>query len=433
MSEVVANLAESFLFSVFLAFFLESEKSRKHLCVGIFITTFLLFLNISISEMYSLYNVYSLLADLVIAAVFWKSFLKGSLTNFLFGFALFYSGLYLSVYFSIFAFSLFGSGKFFAFQSMNTDYRGGLLALSKIFLLFYVAVVLHFRRKYRYHKRGIAMLCYSMFPVVVIAFLVLLTGTLAELYQMEPLLGAKVIGTMVGIHFIVIASIYLSIHAVRKAEEEYNVEKLNYMLDLQRESLEQFIAQERGLYQLRHELERKLFTVQYLLEKGNTEEGLRVMRQTIREMCGDAGDISVSQNIVDTVVANLERKAGADGVKMEKEICFSDNTIMDLADLCVLLGNLLDNAVEAAVKSVGKQVRISVKEEFACLFIRVSNTYSRENSDVKNFVSRKEGVRLRHGYGIQNIREIVRRYGGEFVTRDEGEWFYVEVIIYDKK
>ncbi|MDE7199642.1 MAG: GHKL domain-containing protein [Lachnospiraceae bacterium] len=277
------------------------------------------------------------------------------------------------------------------------------------------------------------MLCYSMFPVVVIAFLVLLTGTLAELYQMEPLLGAKVIGTMVGIHFIVIASIYLSIHAVRKAEEEYNMEKLNYMLDLQRESLEHFIAQERELYQLRHELERKLFTVQYLLEKGNTEEGLRVMRQTIREMCGDAGDISVSQNIVDTVVANLERKAGADGVKMEKEICFSDDTIMDLADLCVLLGNLLDNAVEAAVKSAGKQVRINVKEEFACLFIRVSNTYSRENSDVKNFVSRKEGVRLRHGYGIQNIREIVRRYGGEFVTRDEGEWFYAEVIIYDKK
>lgn len=210
MSEVVANLAESFLFSVFLAFFLEPKKSRKHLWVGILITTFLLFLNISVSEMYSLYNVYSLLADLVIAAVFWRIFLRGTLTQFLFCFALIYSGLYLSVYFSIFIFTIFEPGKFLAFQSIGTVYRVGLLALSKVFLAFYIAVVLHFRRKYRYHKRGVAIFCYSMFPIAVFVFFILLTGTLTELYQMEPALGVKMIGAMVGIHFIVIASIYLS-------------------------------------------------------------------------------------------------------------------------------------------------------------------------------------------------------------------------------
>lgn len=107
MSEVVANLAESFLFSVFLAFFLEPKKSRKHLWAGIVLTTFLLFLNISVSERYSLYNVYSLLADLVIMVVFWIIFLKGSLINFLLGFALYHFGLYLSVYFSIFYFFSF--------------------------------------------------------------------------------------------------------------------------------------------------------------------------------------------------------------------------------------------------------------------------------------------------------------------------------------
>lgn len=218
-----------------------------------------------------------------------------------------------------------------------------------------------------------------------------------------------------------------------KAEEEYNVEKLSYMLDLQRESLEQFIAQERELYQLRHELERKLFTVQYLLEKGRNEEGLGVMRQTIHELCGDAGDISVSQNIVTTVVASIERKAAGSGLMMEKEIRFSDDTIIELVDLCVLLGNLLDNAVEAAAQTEGKRVRISVREELGCLFIRVSNTYSRKTSDVKSFTSRKEAVGLKHGYGMQNIREIVRRYEGELATYDEGEWFYADVILYGKK
>ena len=58
---------------------------------------------------------------------------------------------------------------------------------------------------------------------------------------------------------------------MRNAEKEYNIERLNYIVDVQRESLEKFITQEKKLYQLRHELEHKLFTVQYLFEKNKRD------------------------------------------------------------------------------------------------------------------------------------------------------------------
>lgn len=359
MGESLASLFESVLFSIFLVLFLEPKKGRKALFLGIILSSGLQFLNIFISDLYSLYNVYSLMMDLVITVFFWWFFLKGTLTDFLLGFALYHFGLYFSSRFSTLIFSFYELDIFLGF----------------ILLLLYVVVILHFRIKFRHYKQGVL--------------------------------------------------------AVRTAGKEYDVEKLHYMLYVQRESLEKFIEQERDLYRLRHELEHKLFTVQYLFEKNQKEEGFRVLKQIIMELCGDAKNISVSQNIVETVITNIKKKYETEAIRIEKEIIFPDETIMELVDLCILLGNLLDNAMEAAAGSAEKQVRISVREEFNCLYLKISNTFSEKNSDVKTFVSKKEAGR--HGFGMRNIREIVKRYGGELFIYDERGWFYTAVIIYGQK
>ncbi len=431
MGESLASLFESILFSIFLVLFLEPKKGRKALFLGIILSSGLLFLNIFISDSYSFHNVYTMIADLVITAFFWRFCLKGNLIDYLIGFELYYFGMYFSAYLPTFIFFLAKPGNILAFQPMGAPYRAVFLVLAKILLLFYIAVLIHFRRMFHHHKRGIAVLCYSIFPIFIFGAFVLFTSTLVELYRMDPALGIKIIGMMTEMHFVVIMAIYLSFHAVRTAEQEYNVEKLSYMLVLQRESIKKFIGQERDLYRLRHELEHKLFSVQYLFEKNQMEEGLCVLKQMIVEMCGDAKDISISQNIVETVITNIEKKYETAGIRIEKEILFPDETIMEIVDLCILLGNLLDNAMEAAAGSKEKLVKISVREEFNCLYLKIANTFSEENSDVKAFVSKKEAGR--HGYGMQNIREIVRRYGGELIIDDEGAWFYVNVIIYGQK
>ena len=431
MGEILASLFESVLFSIFLVLFLEPKKGRKALFLGIILSSGLLFLNIFVSDLYSFYNVYALMMDIVITALFWRIFLKGDLINFLLGFTLYYFGMYFSTYLPTFIFSFVRPDMSLMFQSIGTPYRTGLLLSVKMVLLFYVVTVLHFRNQFRHQKQGISMLSHSILPIFVLAFFVLLTSILAELYRMGLALGIKMIAIMASVHFVVVVTIYRSIHAVRKAGEEYDMEKLHYMLHVQRESLEKFIGQEQELYRLRHELEHKLFTVQYLFEKNQREEGFRVLKQIIVELCGDAKNISASQNIVETVITNIEKKYETEAIHIEKQILFPDETIMELVDLCILLGDLLDNAMEAAAESEEKQVRISVKEEFNCLYLQISNTFSEKNSDVKNFVSKKEAGR--HGFGMRNIREIVKRYGGELIIYDEEGWFYMDVIIYGQK
>lgn len=432
MSEILAILFESVLFPVFLTLFLKARKGGWQLCLGVCAATAVLFCKICLTKEWGLYNLCALTADLVISSAFWRLCLRGTLVNFLLGFSLYYFGLYVSICLPIFLFSIANEDASRAFLPLGAPLRIWFVALAEGMHLLFLSLVLGFRERLVHQKRGPRMLCCSALPIVVLAVFLLSMDALVALRGQEATHGFQTGGLMAGMHFVVIAAFCLAIRVARKAQAAQKVERLHYMLELQRKSLERFALQERKLHRLRHELEHKLFTVRYLFEKGGWEEGHLILRQTVAQMCGEARDISVAQNLVDTVLVNIEGRHAREGIILEKEIRFLDERMMELVDLGILLGNLADNAMEAAAKSEKKRVKISVLEEFGCLFIRVANTYSEESSDVKLFSSRKEEGD-KHGFGMPNIREIVGNYDGEFHVRHEDGWFFADVVIYGRE
>lgn len=429
MSEGLASLFESILFVIFLSVFLEPKCRGKRFYFGAVLTAVLLFVNISVSDYISIFNGYTILIDLLITFVFWKICLSGTLLRYLVAFALYYMGLCGCAYLSVFVFSLIDQDLIGTMITTDNAYRIWLILFDKILLIIYVIILLYYKRKFRFCNRRIIILCYVILPMVAFIVFAILTSTLVELYFMQPEIGIRIVSTMLGVLFILGVAFGLAVYVSRKQDEEQKIETLNYMLEMQKESLEHFIDKENETYKLKHELERKLFAVQYLFQQDREEEGIQILQQLITDLCGNAKEITISRNIVDTVIANTERKYESDRFILEKEISIYDVDIMELVDLCILLGNLADNAIEAAIESVDGQVKIKVMEEYGCIHIRVSNTYSGEKSDVVRFISRKSDAG-KHGFGMQSIREIVRRYGGEFVTSYKDGWFYADVVIY---
>ena len=96
-------------------------------------------------------------------------------------------------------------------------------------------------------------------------------------------------------------------------------------------------------------------------------------------------------------------------------------------DICAVLSNQLDNAIEACeLLPVAEERFISLeiwkRESF--IFIRVIN---RTDKDTENkdqlFVSSKKDMSGMHGLGIKNIRETVEKYGGSLEMTCEKGYF----------
>ena len=106
-----------------------------------------------------------------------------------------------------------------------------------------------------------------------------------------------------------------------------------------------------------------------------------------------------------------------------------DDTIINTTGLVIILSNLFDNAIDAAVKSKEKKICLRIKNINDVLMMKMWNTSTRI-PDVKRgkFVTDKleaEG----HGWGIESVKRLVKRYDGNITFKYDSDFFQVIIIL----
>ena len=198
-----------------------------------------------------------------------------------------------------------------------------------------------------------------------------------------------------------------------------------------REVYEQTIQEKHDELQLwMHDMKNHLSCIRGLLELNDYQGAMEYIQNM------DEGlKASSIQKFTDNMVANIllaEKKQRAEEEDMEFEF-YSDGVslaFVDGADLCAILGNLLDNALEGSRKSEDKTIQIDVYEEPAgAVKITVINS-----SDQAPLVKKQrlESTKLdgkKHGYGLRSVEQAAKHYGGRLlVGYDEVERSFRAVV-----
>ncbi|MFZ7131222.1 MAG: GHKL domain-containing protein [Eubacteriales bacterium] len=114
------------------------------------------------------------------------------------------------------------------------------------------------------------------------------------------------------------------------------------------------------------------------------------------------------------------------GIDVQKEIEIPNDLFVDVIDLTIVLGNLMDNAIEAngAMTAGEKKILLKVYERNNYLIIHTENPYQEvlKNKD-NRFISTKED-KHNHGIGLQNIQFIAEKYCG-FIDIDYNNKFFI--------
>lgn len=133
--------------------------------------------------------------------------------------------------------------------------------------------------------------------------------------------------------------------------------------------------------------------------------------------------INTNHMIVNAILNTKLSAAKKQGIKT---LC---NTVKDFhikqieeIDLCHLLGNLLDNAIEAAVKcpqGKTKYIEIFITERNQILLITVKNSYNQE--ELPPTLQTSKFNKIDHGFGIKTIKRIAKKYDGfaDFYTEND--------------
>ena len=101
-------------------------------------------------------------------------------------------------------------------------------------------------------------------------------------------------------------------------------------------------------------------------------------------------------------------------------------------DLCTLVGNALDNAIESVKKIEDREKRlihvaVSRQKNFALL--RFENCFEGELTFENGLPRTTKGNTDYHGYGLKSIRRTAQKYGGTVTVNTRKNWFELKILL----
>lgn len=180
---------------------------------------------------------------------------------------------------------------------------------------------------------------------------------------------------------------------------------------------------------LRHDFRQHLHVIAGLTETGQLEELKSYLRQYESELSEHRPSLCANA-AVDALAGYYDHAAGQQSVPVEWKLALPRQLPMPEADLCTILGNLLENALHASQKLPPEQRRVQVMAQMlspAMLGLVVENRYD-------GMLKKQQGIlrSTKHegtGIGLVSAETVVHKYNGNLHLETEEHLFRVNVLL----
>lgn len=237
------------------------------------------------------------------------------------------------------------------------------------------------------------------------------------------------IGTWIILSLILMFAI-LFYRAHRQREMELEIARLKQeqteILERDYHALRRTYADNAKLY---HDLHNHIEAIYQCLTRGDIREAIQYcnqLRTPVREI---SQMIWTGDKAIDYLISSKMALAEQEQIKTKVNIEYPHNTNIRSVDLTTILGNLLDNALEAAETASGELrfLNLTIRRINAMLIIKVENGYA--NAPVENdgeLETTKED-KASHGWGLKSVETAADRYDGT-ITSDYKDSVFQSVV-----
>lgn len=213
-----------------------------------------------------------------------------------------------------------------------------------------------------------------------------------------------------------------------KSAEELKLKTQQYEYSIQ--YAETIRKQYEEMRSTRHDIKQHFAVIQRLHQDSDFEEAIKYTNSCVESISKPEIFIDVGDVFINAILNSKLSIAKSKGIEV---MCRAGNGIsgINAYDLCNLLGNILDNAIEGTQKvSSGKFIEVVMEADEFKLNIRVSNSIDKSVLETNKKLKTSKGEHELHGLGIKTIRSLAEKYNGTADFYEEGLIFYCHVIMY---
>ena len=221
----------------------------------------------------------------------------------------------------------------------------------------------------------------------------------------------------------------------------YDLISKNYVETLQSKLIEQEknyyykqaqLMQQNGdnLKKFRHDINNHLYILNSLISNDNFEA-----QKYIEELTGKLNQSSAYSNtgniVLDSIINYKLTEASKNNIDISFHILLPQNLNISNEDTITILGNILDNAIEAVNKlPTNRYINLTIKYKIGTLFILLENPYDGNILSQNGvFKTNKEDDTI-HGIGLQSVQSAISKYNGILKIDYTNNKFHLCIMLY---
>ncbi|MGD1817821.1 MAG: GHKL domain-containing protein [Pleomorphochaeta sp.] len=225
-----------------------------------------------------------------------------------------------------------------------------------------------------------------------------------------------------------------------REKEQQNIEllKKENALDLVRTQLKQVDSTYQQINQtydkvrmIRHDINKEISIIQALCDEGDID---KVKEYTLKltKKIPIQNFIKYSNNhMLNSILNHYKSILEKENIPNKFTIIYNilDETIT--SDICIIISNAIDNAIEATIKAENRFIDINIRQEENSILISVKNSYNEQYLKKSNnkLISTKKDAQ-NHGLGLKIIEHIISSFYGNMLYTTDDSIFRLDIWLY---
>ncbi|MGC5772841.1 GHKL domain-containing protein [Paenibacillus pabuli] len=294
-----------------------------------------------------------------------------------------------------------------------------LLGCSIMFIVIQIVRLIAKRRSFAVHYR-------YYFLFLIVPTITIYQINVASIYSEKNI---YYVVSVLGSLFLNVFIVYVFDNMVEKVQLAHENAQLQLQMDYQDANYEKTVHSFKNVKSIIHDINQQFLYIDECIKQNKLDAAGDHIRLTLNKIEGAYQRVNSGNLVIDALVTNTIAVGQANGIKIDTRIgLHSQHIHIDRYDMCVVLGNMLDNAIEASKKvkhAEDRYILVAIHSTASALVIQIVNHVEQK---VTHFKSEKPNPEY-HGIGLTNISRICEKYGGHMSIENHHRTFNNMVVL----
>ncbi|AAO35541.1 sensor histidine kinase, putative virS [Clostridium tetani E88] len=171
-----------------------------------------------------------------------------------------------------------------------------------------------------------------------------------------------------------------------------------------------------------HDIKNHLICINALAKDGQSQRIIQYIKNINKDIRQLPGIPITNNKMLDIIINDKIHLMGKHNINLNHEIQIVNLDFIENKDICTIMSNLLDNAIESCIKSIHKDILLKIHcFNNSFIVIKIINSCDEKPIIMKNNLITNKKEKAYHGYGIKNIKKSLDKYSGNMT------WNYDEL------